>query len=163
MKSILLFTLVWLLLYTSCKQDDICLQPQVITCRSGFYKLDSTSNYKDSVLSNANILFKAQDTVYMINMKNTSGFSMPLSVQYDSTLLLFQSDSTNITSSTVDTICLYYNRSLKFISLACGYQYNFEMKSLSYTKHILDSVFIANATVDAGANKQHIKYIVKKP
>lgn len=163
MKSLLLLTFVWLLLFTSCKQDDICLQPQVIVCRSGFYQLDSASNYKDSVLTNSNILFKAQDTVYIISMKNASAFSMPLSVQYDSTLLLFQSDSTNITSSTVDTICLYYNRSLKFISLACGYQYNFEMKTLSYTKHVLDSVFIANATVDATANKQHIKYILKKP
>jgi len=163
MKLFYLLTAGLFILYTSCKQEEICLQPQVIVCRSGFYKTDSALTYTDSALGNANILFQAQDTLYQINLKNNSRFSMPLSVQYDSTVLLFQSDSTNITSTTVDTICLYYDRSLKFISLACGYQYNFQLNKVTFTENVIDSAFISAATVDAGANDQHLQFILKKP
>lgn len=158
----ILLIIAWVVLVMgSCKQEDICLQPQVVVCRTGFSKVDSSYSFQDTSLANANILFHAQDTLYLMNLRNNNGFSMPLSTQEDSTVLLFQSDSTQITFTTVDTICYYYTRSLKFISLACGYQYNFDLKRVTYTKNVLDSVIVANSLVDADVKNKHIQFILK--
>jgi hypothetical protein len=56
-----------------------------------------------------------------------------------------------------DTLTIYYERVLHFISPACGYTYYFNLKNIRATTNSLDSVVIANGAVTNNVNIEHVK------
>lgn len=146
--------------WQSCKQEEICLIPQNLSSRFGFYVKDTANTFKDSVLTNAGIIFLA-DSLYRIVVNKSSKFAMNLSTVSDSTRFIFQSDTSTTNPSTLDTLVLHYNRQLKFISTACGFQYEFNLQKINYTKQLIDSVFILTNLVSNDLNQEHIKIVLK--
>lgn len=142
--------------FFGCSQDDTCLEPQAVNMRAGFYHTDSSSTQKDTQLTHALIRFGAS-TTYVLEIKQSSKFVMPLAQDRDSTQLVFQSDSSTTVPSTIDTLTLNYTRKPTFISTACGYRTYFTLHRVTTTHHVIDSVTINHNEVSNEANKEHLK------
>ena len=133
-------------LFVSCTKTDTCLEPQTLSLRGSFYRVDSIGTAHDSVLTNANLYF-GNGAIYMENLKGSSQFAFPLSQQADTISFLFQADSTSASLQDIDTLQIVYQRQLHFISVACGYQTQFQLGQITSTHHVLDSVRIQEASV----------------
>jgi len=147
---------------TSCTTKNLCIEPTLVTMRGGFYYTDTSGVFKDSLVKNVNMVFGSSLNYYQ-NIKKFNKFNFPLSQGQDSVLTIFQSDSSVVDENTVDSIHWYYTRNLAFISTACGYQTNFTLVSVKYTRHVLDSIVIHNSAVSSDANVEHVKLILKTP
>lgn len=150
---------VALFLLDGCSQNSICLEPQALALHGGFYYKDTANKNKDTLLVNANIRF-GTNYAYFTNLKKISKFSLPLSPSLDTIPIIFQSDSTSSDPNTVDTFQLIYTRNLHFISAACGYQTEFVLQKTITTQHVIDSVLISTAKINASYN-EHLKILVK--
>ena len=131
--------------------------------RAGFYysNSDSTISLKDTFLTNANIIFGTNELI-LENIKNSSKCSTPLSTLSDSSVIYFLSDSTNVLPENVDTIKVFHENKLNFISVACGYQYFHEINKINFTKHIIDTIYTNSTTVNSDVNKEHLKIVINK-
>jgi len=145
---------------SSCSQNSVCLEPQALSMRGGFYTKDTANNNQDTLLINANLRFGVGYSFYQ-QIKNSSKFSFPLSQDNDTIEAIFQSDSASVAANTIDTMQLIYRRELYFISVACGYQTRFTLQTAFSTNHIIDSVLIAIPDI-SNETKEHLKIIVKK-
>lgn len=148
--------------FAACTTKNLCIEPTLVTMRGGFYRNDTSGVFKDSLVKNVNMVF-GENLNYYQNIKKYNKFNFPLSQGTDSVLTIFQSDSANVNESTVDSIYWHYTRNLAFISTACGYQTNFTLSSVNYTRHVLDSIVINNTAVSSDANVEHVKLILKTP
>lgn len=158
-----IWVLLILLFGAGCTNKSVCLEPQSVALRGGFYYSNSDTSIalKDSFLINANVYF-GQGNLYFNNLKNTSKFSATLSTTNDSSLFIFQSDSSDFAAETIDTIHAYHSNELNFISVACGYQFYHQINKISYTKHIIDTVYINYTNVNNDVNKEHLKIVLRK-
>jgi len=146
---------------TSCTQNDLCLEPQALAMRGGFYYNDTANLHVDTLLENANLRFGSSSN-YFSNLKNNSKFGFPLSQLADSVSVIFQSDSNSMAPETIDTFTLIYIRELHFISVACGYQNRFSLQKASTTTHVIDSVLIPTPQVTNQSSKENIHIVLKK-
>ena len=87
---------------------------------------------------------------------NVGKFSIYLSPQADSVRWLILPD-TSAAITTADTLTFYYDKSLHFLSTACGYTYFYNLHSVHTTNHSIDSVVITNYNVNSDASKEHLK------
>ncbi len=145
---------------SSCTQNSVCLEPQALSMRGGFYVKDTANNNQDTLLVNANLRF-GSTFGYFNNLRNSGKFAFPLSQTQDTVALIFQSDSSSTAANTIDTFQLIYSRELRFISVACGYQTQFTLQKALTTNHVIDSVLIAIPDI-TNDSKEHLKIIVKK-
>lgn len=155
----ILFVLLTLFNF-SCRQSSTCYEPTYIAMRGGFYYSDSEGDLQDTLLENGNIIFGETNTYYQ-NIKDGSKFSFPLSQIKDSIFFIFQADSNSTSIDNFDTIHLTYTRELKFISIACGYQHFFNLQSVIFSKHNIDTVIFSTVSVTNDINKEHIQLVVK--
>lgn len=158
-----IFIFLFSLLGLACTNKTICLEPQIVVLRGGFYysNSDTSISLKDTFLTNFNIIFGA-DTLYLDNLKNSRKFSVPLSTISDSTRFYFIADSTNIIPENIDTIDVLHENKLNFISVACGYQLFHDINKINFTKHIIDTLYISSTTVNSNVNLEHLKIVIKK-
>ena len=157
------FLLTFLIFGAACTNKSVCLEPQTVALRGGFYyaNSDTSISLKDSFLTNANIYF-GQENLYFNNLKNASKFSAILSTIKDSSLFFFQTDSSDFSAEQIDTIQVYHVNELHFISVACGYQFYHQINKISYTKHVIDTIYLNNSNVNNDVNKEHLKIVLRK-
>lgn len=144
----------------SCSQNEICLEPQALNLRAGFYRTDTALSLKDTQLTNALIRFGNTNT-YALQLKQSSKFALPLAQNNDTTTLIFQSDSSSVLPASIDTITLVYTRKPTFISTACGYRTFFTLQQLFSTRHVIDTVKINQSEVSNEANKEHLQLVIQ--
>ncbi|MEZ5047731.1 MAG: DUF6452 family protein [Chitinophagaceae bacterium] len=151
----------FLLFEMACKQSQICLVPQLITIQGVYVSQDTSSTIKDTVLDNAIWLF-GKDSLFYTQSRNTPYFSIVPSQIQDSSVFYFYIDSTTIQTSIPDTITLYSQRNLHFISSACGFQTYHELQAVKYSTLTIDSIYISDPNVDNQINKKHLQVVIKK-
>lgn len=156
---IVLFSMLTLF---ACNTRNACLTPKTVALRAGFYVMESDSVRKDSLLVNSNIIFAAPGSFFGYNLKQSSKFQSSLSPTADSVIIYFQSDSTNLDPSSIDTIEAYYTSKLHFISTACGYEYFHSLSKVTSTHQLIDTVNISFAEINGDANKEHMSILLKK-
>lgn len=149
-----------LLLFNACTKNTTCLTPKIVNLKSGFYYKNSENTIKDTLLNNANIIFGKQNQ-FFINFKSANKFALPLAQNKDTVTLLFQPDSSNFDIQTIDSIHIYYERNLHYISVACGYETYFTLKKIETTHVQIDTVLLQKALVDNDVNNEHLKIILK--
>lgn len=152
------FSLLFLL--NACNKNTTCLTPKIVNLRSGFYVKNNENIIKDTLLNNSNIIFGKQNQ-FFINFKSTNKFALPLAQNKDTVTLLFQPDSSNFDIQTIDSIHIYYERNLHYISVACGYETYFTLKKIETTHIQIDTVLIQKVLVDNDVNIEHLKIILK--
>lgn len=152
---ILLPVLLVPILLASCEQiKDPCLLPTTAPVRFGTYQpADTGHNGKDYTL-NTPIIGSADTNIAYYWGKNNK-FFVSLNPLKDSSRWYIIPDSTKIKEA--DTLTFYYSRSLHFVSNACGYMYDYSLKNVTATNHLIDSVVIKNYDIKGDANVENVK------
>ena len=146
-------------LFISCQQQrDPCLQPKIMILHAGAYRVSDTTTVDTSLPAPfiAAIDFVDSIKVTLYGTANQDKLSFYLSPQADSCRWLIWPD-TSLPVTTADTITFYYDKSLQFLSNACGYTYFYNLHRVQATSHSIDSVQIGSYNVNNEANKEHIK------
>jgi hypothetical protein len=156
------FILLCMMLLVACTDRNACLTPKTVALRAGFYVKPTDSVSKDTLLENANVIFATPTSFFGFNLKQSSRFQSSLSATADSAVIYFQSDSTNLDPSTLDTINVYYSSKLNFVSTACGYEYYHTLSKVNSTHQIIDTITISFAEINGDANKEHMAIFLKK-
>lgn len=152
---------VLVFILNACSKSSTCLTPKVVALRGGFYYRDTSGNFLDTLLVNANLYFGVSNN-YMQNLKQRKQFNLPLAQNTDSIMLFFQSDSNSIAPETIDSIQVMYTRKPHFISTACGYETFFDISKVLYTTHVIDTLIVAVNAVNNDVNKENLKIVLKK-
>ncbi len=148
-------------LMSACTKSTLCLTPKVVALRGGFYWQDTAAVFKDSLLTNANLIF-GKSFSYQLNVRQSSKFAFSLAQDTGVVKVFFQSDSTSSDPQTIDTLLLHYDRQPHFISTACGYETFFSINRIEYSQQVIDTVILSNANVNNDVNKEHIKIVIRK-
>ena len=86
-----------------------------------------------------------EDSIILNNQKRVHGLSLPLRYTADSTVLVFHySKDVKIKK---DTIVIRQKNTPYFLSMDCGYQMKQSITGRSYSRHLLDSIYIQTAEV----------------
>jgi hypothetical protein len=153
---LLLCAVVW----ESCTQEgDPCLLPTTVTARFGTYhavETDTGIAVFDSTLPKP-IIGVVDSTGLFASRDAAKKFSVILSPLADSTRFFIIPDSAKQSQFDIDTLTLFYNRKLQFISTACGYTYYYTIYGERHTTNNIDSVRIANGNVTNNVNIEHVK------
>jgi len=132
----------------SCAEETDCSMTARKMMNAGFYKKLNTAQ-KDTLDT---LTVTALGTDSIIVNKDTKVFSesLPLNWTADSTALIFH--YTNTTKK--DTIKIWHTNTPIFVSMECGYSMTQTISKVSYTKHVLDSIYVAYklANIDAIQN-----------
>ena len=152
---------VYCLLFNACTKSNICLTPKVVALRGGFYWQDTAKVFKDSIQTNANLFF-GNATTYFLNLKQRSKFSLSLAQDIDQVMVIYQADSAAADPAGIDSLQINYLREPHFISTACGYETFFNIQSVTYTQHVIDTVILSTAAINNDVNKEHLKIVIRK-
>jgi hypothetical protein len=145
---------LFLLALGACTQQrSPCYEPKLVSVAIGTYRLVDTSSV-DTTLPFP--LFACLDTNVAQEESPSNKFAALLSPYIDSTRWIMRPDSFT-TIEQIDTLTFYHNKSLNFISNACGYVYYYALSSVKTTYHSIDSISLVNTSVDNNANTQHLR------
>lgn len=161
MKSIHFLLLGLVLFVVSCSQSNTCLSPKVVSLRTGFYYQNTDSTRKDTILNSAKFIVGTDTTFYQLILNSRNSFAVTLPQTSDSFAMYFAIDTLSAPPGSIDTMQLYFSRKLHFISTACGYETYYNITNLTFTKHLLDSVILNNASVNNDVNLQHLQFVLK--
>ena len=152
--------------WSACTQQrQPCLTPKIasLIVESVHFTNDTSTKQVDTAIPGATFipLVPGKDTLQVTTYPQQSAFTLSLSP--DSTLCQweFTTDSIqHIAKYSADTITFLYQRSLKFLSNACGYTYFYSLDSVITTHHIIDSVHILNKSVTNNVNTKHLQIFI---
>lgn len=135
--------LVFLPLYTACSDDSDCSMAgrSMVYCNLYTIIPDDKQVIRDT-LENLTVTAIGSDSVIINNQTQVSELMLPLRYTSDSTQLVFH--YTNGNDEVRDTLCIIQTNTPFFESLECGYTMRQEIRSLTYTKHQIDSIYIYN-------------------
>lgn len=113
------------------------------------YPTDTATTVVDTALPAAVFSSVTDHGVVQILFPQQANFTISLSPLSDTCRYYFTTDSAH---QRVDTLDFYYQRSLDFISNACGFTYFYSLDSV-HTSHLnIDTVRILNSSVTNNAN-----------
>ena len=148
----------FMLLHSCTKEDrDPCLQPRTTVVRAHAYRhADTGRAILDTLLPYPTLLpLSGQSKQYLFGgLKRISKFTLSLSNLADSSTWVIRPDSA---VALEDTLTIYYERQLRFLSNSCGYTNYYNLDSIHYSRHALDSASINHRDVTNDANVEHLK------
>ncbi len=158
--------------FSACEPDEPeCYEPDNIATNLNFIKKQvDTVHIVDSVtgMSRDSFVITFPDTlmrsprafslnysngINIIAQPNSGGIAVLMNPDSNVIAYRVQYDSTAFEA---DTITIFYQASLHFISNACGYTYYYHIDSVTGTRNVLDSVFILNDAVTNEASTRHV-------
>ena len=126
----------------SCSEEADCSMTDnrgMIVCNVSQINLENNTAMKDTLDSLSIVANRlAQVTV----------FSLPLRYAVDSTELVF-----HYIKKVTDTVVIRHTNKPYFISMDCGYQMQQSITSIRYTRHNIDSIYIANPEANINGTK----------
>ncbi len=147
--------------WVACTQErDPCLTPKIaiLNVETQHLPTDTATVFVDTALPAA--VFTPITTI-----PNIAGTLYPpqalftLSLSPDSTVCKWSFTADTATNK-FDTITFYYQKSLKFLSNACGYTYFYNIDSVQSTHNIIDSIHILNASVTNNVNTNQLQICI---
>lgn len=146
MKRLAQFILFGFLLYPalslvmSCSEEADCSMATRSMMQCYLYTLDRETNtvYNDT-LDSLTITALGTDSVIINNQKEVHDLSLPLRYTADSTVLVF-----HYSDVLTDTVVIRQTNTPYFLSMDCGYQMRQTITGVRYSRHSLDSIYIAN-------------------
>lgn len=130
-------------LYTACSDDSDCSMAgrSMIYCNLYTIIPDNRQVIRDT-LETLTVTAIGSDSVIINNQTQVSELMLPLRYTSDSTQLIFHYTHEN--NEIRDTLCIIQTNTPFFESLECGYTMRQEIRSLTYTRHQIDSIYIYN-------------------
>lgn len=125
---------------TACSEEEDCSLNARAMMECNLFQIDEETNEKSNIaLTTLTVTAFGTDSVIINQASNVSKLSLPLRFSADSTVLVF-----HYQLEPSDTIVVRHNNTPYFLSMDCGYQMKQSIKSVSYTRHQLDSIYVAN-------------------
>ena len=145
-KLILLCLIAYPIIVSSCSEEEDCSMNARPMMQCYLYKIDGeTERVVNDTLDSLTITAFGTDSIILNNQKRVHGLSLPLRYTADSTVLVFHySKDVKIKK---DTIVIRQKNTPYFLSMDCGYQMKQSITGRSYSRHLLDSIYIQTAEV----------------
>jgi len=124
----------------ACSEEEDCSLNARAMMECNLFQIDEETDEKSSIaLTTLTVTAFGTGSVIINQASNGSKLSLPLRFSADSTVLVF-----HYQLEPSDTIVVRHNNTPYFLSMDCGYQMKQSIKSVSYTRHQLDSIYVAN-------------------
>lgn len=134
------FLSLWIGMMWACSEEADCSMTARPMMQCNLYRTDyETENIVRDTLSSLTITAYGTDSVIVNDQRQVRDLTLPLCYTADSTALVFHYDDRR-----TDTIIIYQENTPYFLSMDCGYQMKQTITAVSYTRHRLDSIYIAN-------------------
>ncbi len=140
------------LVVTACSSVDCPLNNTVYAN----YKLMGTVTTLTDTLTISTARADGTDSVLINQQVNTDSFSLPMSYGHDVDELYLKANSI------IDTIWVEKTNSPHFESVDCGVAYFHTLKSVRYTRNVIDSIVINHHEVNYDATHKHFYVYFKE-
>lgn len=150
----ILFVFVGFILFSSCQDDDICVES--LSPRLTIVFLDSLGEKQmlDSIFVDVVDLSNNRIRINTIDSANVDSLQLNIPIQSTAVKYIFyRSTTTGIT----DEIQLTYTPKMVFVSKACGFAYNFYQTSYTTTNNLITSI---TQNTDAIENEQETNLFI---
>lgn len=124
----------------SCSEEADCSMAARSMMQCNLYKIDkATQIISKDTLDSLTITAYGTDSIIINREKKVHSLSLPLRYTTDSTVLVFHYSKTKR-----DTLIIHQTNTPYFLSMDCGYQMKQSITGIRYSRHSLDSIYIAN-------------------
>ena len=153
----ILITIVVTLLANSCATDE-CYDNRNALPYAGFYgvldgKMSGVSVDSMSVYG----IGAPGDSVLSEGKSAISSLYLPFRIDCDTTVYVFRPVMKTMEMYGIaDTVTFIYDREVRFVSSACGASYLYNIRKISYTDYLIDSVVCPGMQI-TNANNENIK------
>lgn len=142
----------------SCSEEEDCSLNARVMLNCDLYTIDEVTGMAvRDTLESLTITALATDSVILNRATEVKELSLPLRYTADSTVLVLHygsGDETETeTESPTDTVILRHVNTPYFLSMDCGYQMKQSLTSVSYSRHVLDSIYIITPEADIYGTK----------
>lgn len=131
---------------SACSEEVDCSSTSRNMMYAGFFKY-SQSAVKDT-LDSLTVTALGTDSIILNKASKVTSAELPLRWTADSTFLIF-----HYTNNRKDTIKVWHTNTPTFISMDCGYSVKQVISKVLYTKHVIDSVYVAYKTANTDATQ----------
>jgi len=155
---ILLFSLIFFILFSSCLNQEVCEDVATVPVRIGFFRKDSLATTPPvQRVDSLTIYGLGNDSIIYDNRSGVGQIELPLNSSIDSCAFVFQLPHVaGLTAPANDTVWFIYERKPILISMDCGFSSFFEIRMVKYTTYRIDSLSIEDPNVINNLN-EHIK------
>lgn len=123
----------------SCSEEADCSGAARAMLNCKLYTISTETNMVEKdTLDSLTITAFGTDSVIVNNQKEVKDLILPLRYTEDSTVLVFR-----YSAEQTDTIIFRHTNTPYFLSMDCGYQMKQSLTGCSYTRHMLDSIYIS--------------------
>lgn len=157
MKKLVKLVLLCLIAYpiagivSSCSEEEDCSMNARPMMQCNLYKIDDASRVVRDTLDSLTITAFGTDSVILNNQTRVLSLTLPLRYTADSTVLVFR--YSRVPGSLNDTVVIRQQNTPYFLSMDCGYQMKQTITGGSYTRNVLDSIYIQSAEVSIYGNE----------
>lgn len=151
MKKLVKLVLLCLIAYpiagivSSCSEEEDCSMNARPMMQCNLYTIDDASRVVRDTLDSLTITAFGTDSVILNNQKGVLSLTLPLRYTADSTVLVFH--YSRVPGSLNDTVVIRQQNTPYFLSMDCGYQMKQTIIGGSYTRNVLDSIYIETEEV----------------
>ncbi|MDO4165614.1 MAG: DUF6452 family protein [Bacteroides sp.] len=135
-----MFVLPLISLALSCSEEDDCSAAARSMLYCNLYTLSDEGTAVRDTIDTLTVTAYATDSIIINAQEDVTDLSLPLRYTVDSTVLVF-----HYTTAETDTLVIRHSNTPYFLSMDCGYQMRQSVASISYSRHVLDSISISNA------------------
>lgn len=131
----------------ACSEEEDCSMNARPMLWCHFYHLNEESGRPEAVQLQTTLSVTAEgtDSVIVNRESNPKQLSLPLRYAGEETRLVLDYDN----GTRYDTICIRHTNTPYYLSMDCGYQMKQWANEVEYTRHVIDSVHIANSELSA--------------
>ncbi len=147
-RKVILILFMFAAIIISCKKD--CDFVPVSATIVKFYRIVNNNEVQRSIDSIYLYPMVLPDSILYNWTRNVNTIRLPLSPMTDST------DFVVHFNETVDTIRVFYQRQLYFVSDECGFSMSFKLDSLKHSYNRIDSIKIKQPNI-LPVNEEHIR------
>lgn len=142
MKKYSLLLFLFVIAFSNCEKDDICVEATTPMLIIKFYDYTNPENSK--LVNSLTVWANEKDNLY--NNEQLDSIVIPLNLNENYTLYKFQS------GSDIDSVNIAYERKDIFVSRSCGYKTVFENLTIETTDTWIKDYLINNSTIENETN-----------
>ena len=150
---VLFITVIIIVVYfPSCNFERACDKPTKFPVQTKFYNSNS-STLRDTVLKDVSLYGVGREDSLIYNDIDTNRLNYRLSPFSETTKIILNA------FSKTDTLIFSYTRHLELVSQTCGFAMFFDIKEITFSGSLIDSVHLIEPTLDA-SKEEHLQVFV---
>lgn len=111
---------------------------------------EETERYAEGALRKLTVKALETDSIIINAQEGVKVFTLPLRYTKETTVLVLHYNDDDILT---DTITITHDNTPYFVSVECGYEMKQSVKNVTYTQHVLDSVYVRNKNTNVNGQE----------